>query len=223
MVRTWNPNVTILEAAVSGLGPLCDQMVFLGGCATGLLITDPAAPPVRATTDVDVIVEVASLTEYRRISASLRELKFSEDRSQQAPICRWTGHGVLLDVMPTKSDILGFSSVWYERAFAGAEIYELPSGRHIQLISAPYFLLTKLTAFEWRGHGDYASSHDLEDFLAVIDGRPEVVQEIEQLETDARAHLAGRIADLLANRNFIDSLPAICPEILAAKQGYPFL
>ncbi len=53
---------------------------------------------------------------------------------------------------------LGFSREWYERAFAGAEVYELSSGRHIRLISAPYFLLTKLTAFEWRGHGDYASS-----------------------------------------------------------------
>lgn len=140
---------------MAGLGALCDQMVFLGGCATGLLITDPAAPPVRATRDVDVIVEVASLIEYRRLSASLRKLKFSEDRSQQAPICRWTGHGVLLDVMPTNSDILGFNSEWDERAFAGVELYKLPSGHHIRLNSAPYLLLTKFTSFEWWGHGDY--------------------------------------------------------------------
>jgi hypothetical protein len=32
-------------------------MVFVGGCATGMLLTDPAASPVRATFDVDVIVE----------------------------------------------------------------------------------------------------------------------------------------------------------------------
>ncbi len=208
---------------MAGLGPLCDQMVFLGGCATGLLITDTAAPPVRATRDVDVIVEVASLTEYRRISASLRELKFSEDRSQQAPICRWTGHGVLLDVMPTSPDILGFGSEWYERAFAGAEFYELPSGRHIRLISAPHFLLTKLTAFEWRGHGDYVSSHDLEDFLTVIDGRPEVLQEVEQLETDALAHLAGRTTALLANRNFVDSLPGHLPGDSGSQARLPIL
>ena len=30
--------------AVEQLGELVDEMVFLGGCATGLLITDPAAP-----------------------------------------------------------------------------------------------------------------------------------------------------------------------------------
>jgi hypothetical protein len=31
------------------------EIVFVGGCTTGLLITDPAASPVRATDDVDVI------------------------------------------------------------------------------------------------------------------------------------------------------------------------
>jgi hypothetical protein len=30
------------------------EIVFVGGCTTGLLITDPAASPVRATDDVDV-------------------------------------------------------------------------------------------------------------------------------------------------------------------------
>ena len=46
--------------AVDRFGPVADEMVFLGGCATGLLITDPAAPSVRVTMDVDVITEVAS-------------------------------------------------------------------------------------------------------------------------------------------------------------------
>jgi hypothetical protein len=39
-------------------------MVFLGGCATGLLITDPVAPPIRETQDVDAIVQVASFAGY---------------------------------------------------------------------------------------------------------------------------------------------------------------
>lgn len=42
------------------LGPLVEDFVFLGGCAVGLLLTDRAAPPVRATVDVDVITEVGS-------------------------------------------------------------------------------------------------------------------------------------------------------------------
>ena len=39
-----NPNIDILIGAVEQLGELVDKMVFVGGCATGLLITDKAAP-----------------------------------------------------------------------------------------------------------------------------------------------------------------------------------
>jgi len=42
MHRERNPNIEILEIAVDALGPLAHEMVFLGGCATGLLLTDVA-------------------------------------------------------------------------------------------------------------------------------------------------------------------------------------
>lgn len=32
-----NPNLAILEMAVQALGELTDSLVFVGGCATGLL------------------------------------------------------------------------------------------------------------------------------------------------------------------------------------------
>lgn len=108
MHREQNPNLLILELAVRRLGPLADEMVFLGGCATGLLLTDVAAPPIRATRDVDVITEVASLGDYYRLSEHLRERGFREDQSPDAPICRWVAAGLVLDVMPTKREILGF-------------------------------------------------------------------------------------------------------------------
>lgn len=44
-----DPNLEILARAVARLGHLADRMVFLGGCATALLLTDPAAPKVRPT------------------------------------------------------------------------------------------------------------------------------------------------------------------------------
>ena len=89
MARRRNPNIEILTVAVDRLGPVADEMVFLGGCATGLLITDPAAPSIRVTTDVDVITEVASLREYYQLAERLRQRGFVEDQSQGAPICRW--------------------------------------------------------------------------------------------------------------------------------------
>lgn len=173
MPRERNPNLQILEMAVEQLGPLADDMVFLGGCATGLLLTDVAAPPIRATQDVDVITEVASLGDYHRLSSQLRKRGFKEDQSPDAPICRWVAADVVLDVMPTRPEILGFGNEWYQPALDAAVTVVLPSDKRIRMVTAPYFLVTKLAAFDGRGKGDYVTSHDMEDIVAVLDGRPE--------------------------------------------------
>src|SRR5882724_7623834 len=107
------------------LRPLLPEIVFVGGCTTGLLITDPAASPVRATDDVDVIVEVASYAEYARFSKRLRKLGFSEDSSEGAPICRWIVDQMKLDVMPTDEIILDFSNRWFKPAVDAAVIVQL--------------------------------------------------------------------------------------------------
>lgn len=65
MVRT--PNIELLELAARLLHPLFRELVFLGGCATDLLINDPGAPRIRATSDVDTISEVGSLIEYQAL------------------------------------------------------------------------------------------------------------------------------------------------------------
>jgi hypothetical protein len=51
-----NPNLRQLIACADKLQPLLERIAFVGGCVTGLLISDPAAAPVRPTLDVDVIV-----------------------------------------------------------------------------------------------------------------------------------------------------------------------
>lgn len=206
MVRRQNPNLELLELAVAALGPLADELVFLGGCATGLLITDAAAPPIRATEDVDVITEVASLQDYHALEQRLRALGFAEDKSEDAPICRWKGNGVLLDVMPTDESVIGFGNSFFKPAMLAAQPVPLPSGAVIGMVTAPWFLLTKLAAFDDRGNGDYVLSHDMEDIVAVIDGRPELMTEVEQLGESMRQELAHRFASLQDDRNFMAAL-----------------
>lgn len=75
--------------------------MFVGGCATGLLVTDLAAAPVRATQDVDVIVEVLTLADYHALERELEGAGFTRDRSPEAPVCRWVVGNCLFDVMPT--------------------------------------------------------------------------------------------------------------------------
>jgi hypothetical protein len=43
------PNLDLLESAAQKLRPLLPEIVFVGGCATGLLISDPGTAPVRRT------------------------------------------------------------------------------------------------------------------------------------------------------------------------------
>jgi hypothetical protein len=73
------PNRTLLEAAVRLLEPILEDLVSVGGCATGLFITDPAAEGIRPTKDVDVITEIASSGAYARLSERLRALGLRED------------------------------------------------------------------------------------------------------------------------------------------------
>lgn len=206
-----NPNLTILSAAVEQLGPLVDDMVFLGGCATPLLITDPAAPDARITKDVDVITEVASRSDYYRLSERLRERGFCEDTSEDAPLCRWISGEILLDVMPTSSNILGFSNRWYGPAIEKAEEISLPSGHHIRIVTAPYFLATKLEAFFGRGKGDYMASHDMEDMVALIDGREELAREVVHSDKEVKEYLKEKFSLLLNTAEFIESLPGHLP------------
>ena len=223
MHKERNPNIQILEMAVAYLGPLADDMVFLGGCATGLLLTDIAAPPIRVTQDVDVITEVASLADYHRLSGQLRKRGFKEDQSSDAPICRWVAAGVVLDVMPTRPEILGFGNEWYQPALDAAVGVELPSGKRIRMVTAPYFLATKLAAFIGRGMGDYVTSHDIEDIVAVLDGRPEIVNEVRQVNETLRKHLMARFAALLRDKNFVAALHGHLPGDTASQARAPLV
>ena len=223
MVRTQNPNLEIIEIAAQALGPLCDELVFLGGCATALLITDSAAPPVRATRDVDTLAEIGSAAEYRELERRLREHGFEVDSSRGAPICRWTGHGILLDVMPTDEQILGFGNVWYASAVAFSVRHRLPSGKEIRLIDPVHFVATKLEAFDGRGDNDFVMSHDLEDVICVLDGRPELEDEITDAMRELRDYVCNRIRDLVNTRQFVESLPGHLPGDAGSQARLPML
>jgi hypothetical protein len=84
MIRPGDRNIRMVIHVARHLGDLREKVVFLGGCATGLLITDPAMPEVRITNDVDVIVEITSRLEYYRLEEELRKRGFHEDMNNNA-------------------------------------------------------------------------------------------------------------------------------------------
>ncbi|WP_295957095.1 hypothetical protein [Rhodoferax sp.] len=66
-----NPNLGLLIAMAQALGPLRERVVFVGGCATGLLMSQPALADIRPTEDVDAIVEVTTLAGYHLVTEEL--------------------------------------------------------------------------------------------------------------------------------------------------------
>lgn len=204
-----DPNVQNVELVAAALGDLCDELVLVGGCAAGLLIDAPSAPPPRVTYDVDLIAAAAALSNYYALERKFGLRGFERDTSHDAPICRWKIGAIQVDLMPTDENVLGFSNRWYAEAAASATRLSLPSGAAINLISAPAFLATKFEAFRTRGRGDLLLSHDLEDILNVVEGRPAIVGEVRAGEVTMRAYLTAQFAEILSTPDFTNVLPGL--------------
>ncbi|MEW6529568.1 MAG: hypothetical protein AB1473_01955 [Thermodesulfobacteriota bacterium] len=208
-MRTPNPiNLAMVKHVAERLAGLREKVVLVGGAVVDLLITDPASPPVRGTNDVDMIVDVASLHDYYQLSNLLRSLGFVEDsQAEGGPVCRWIIDGVKVDTMPARGRVLGFASKYYVVALETAVPLEIAEGLTIRVVSAPCFLATKLEAFKDRGHDDFMGSPDIEDVIAVVDGRPEVVEEISLSPREIKDFLVKAFAALLDEEAFLESLP----------------
>jgi hypothetical protein len=202
-----DPNLPLLQEAATKLAPLLEDIVFVGGVTLGLLITDHAAAPIRPTRDVDVIAEIMTYVEYIAFSDRLREEHFTEDAEVDPIACRWHHEDLIVDVLPLNEDVLGYTNRWYKGALKNAVPFRLKNGRSINVITAPFFLGTKMEAFRGRGSKDYMASRDLEDFIAVIDGRVTIHKDIEESPDDIRNYLADSCRELLATNNFLDVLP----------------
>lgn len=83
---------------------------------------------------------------------------------------------------------------------------ELPNAMKIRLIAAPVFMATKFEAFADRGRGDLLGSHDLEDIINVLDGRPELPDEITIGSVELQRYLSDQCATLLAMPGILDAL-----------------
>lgn len=198
-------NLAMLEFVARKLEKLREKLIFLGGCATALLIDDPAAPDIRTTLDVDCIVDVLSLGHYHQLEEQLFKLGFKQSMGDSV-ICRWRYQEIILDVMPANEKILGFGNRWYSEAIVHAMRHDLFTDLSLKSVTAPYFLATKFEAFKNRGQGDYLMSHDLEDIVAVIDGRLNLLTEVSVTQAELKKYLADIFLQLLGDVKFTGCL-----------------
>jgi len=199
------------------LEPLDVPFAFVGGAVVCLLVDDPNLVEIRPTKDVDVIVEVVTLSGYYALEERLRAVGFQHDQSEGAPICRWIVDGCRVDVMPINS-FLGMNSKWFAEAIEYSKAVDLREECTARVITPPLFLATKLEAFKDRGKGDFYASHDLEDIITIMDGRASIVEEIASLPPPIREFIANQFNRFLDEPDFHDAFPGHLSGISGARQ-----
>lgn len=219
MIARNHPNIEMIKIVAQRLGKLVNEVAFLGGATTGLLITDPGVAEIRPTKDVDVIIEIFSCVEFQKLEEKLRQLGFKNSFEPDSPICRWIVDDIYVDVMPTNEEILGFSNTWYSDALKEAVEVEIDSNISIRLVTGPYFCATKIEAFYGRGQGDFLSSHDIEDIITIIDGRKEIISELRAAPEALKQFLSEHFKKFLRDDNFLESISAqFNPDPISQKR-----
>ncbi len=216
------PNLAALRAVADRLDGLGLDYAFVGGSIVNLLIDHPALSPVRPTDDVDVILEAVTSQRYADVEAKLRRLGFDHDMREKAPRCRWVLGNLTVDIMPMDGGFLGLNTAWFKEALATATEREFAHTR-LKLISPVALLAMKHVAFTDRGDGDYYASHDLEDFVTVIDGREKIVAEVNEASADLRTYVIKSVGALVADPAFNEALPGHLPSDRASQQRLPNL
>ena len=195
--------IEMIDVVAQSLGDdLLEKVVFVGGCTTALLVDDVVTlQHIRSTEDVDMIVEVLSKSEYQDLCQTLRQRGFKESVEDDV-ICRWRLGSMIVDVMPTDQEILGFSNIWYPEAVEFAKSYQLPSNRIIRVVSPTYFLATKIEAFAGRGNNDFLVSQDIEDILSLIDGCSSLIADLHAANKKVKSAIAVAIQTFLNESDF---------------------
>lgn len=199
-------NIQMLEVVAQALGPnRCQEVAFVGGCTTALLLTDEfSREEVRYTDDVDLVVHLTGYAQWQKLVEQLQQKGFKQS-PQDDVICRLRLGELKVDFMPEDTetaDLLGCNNRWFKDGLANAHWHELPSGCRIRLFTPPYFLASKLEAYAGRGAQNPLGSQDLEDILNLVNGREELLQEVDAAPPELRTYLADNLTALLSINDF---------------------
>lgn len=188
------------------LQKLREKVVFIGGAIVGILITDPGAPAVRSTKDVDAIIEVAGLAAQAEMESELQKLGFKHDISSAGHMLRWSLGDSIVDFLPPDASLFGMTTSWYPLSVECSVLHAVLPDLNIRVISAPLFICTKFDAHDDRGQGNLHESKDIGDILAVIEGREELLQDVSVAPQVAKSFIVQRFNELLEHKSFEDCL-----------------
>jgi len=197
-------NQEYLAAVATALGPLVDEVVFVGGLVVQEYWTVPALREPRVTVDADVIVEAETYMEYTIFGRRLGERGFLQLADVGTPPYRWIKDDLVLDAVPLDPKALGFTNQWYRSGVLHATQVSLNDIVSIRILDAPHFLASKLEAYRGRGADDAFISHDVEDVVSVVAGRPGCVEETKAADPEMAAWIGSVLTDVFPEERRVE-------------------
>jgi hypothetical protein len=202
----------ILERSLVALEPMINRLVFVGRQVTGLLVTHRAALALRPTFSVDAVVIALSYSALDRLMADLARLGLRQEGDRTSRSGRWmAGEGVIVELIASDAHPSGIRGQWHEYALECTLAVPLGT-RTVRVAGAPAFLALKLAAFAERGLRAGAPDVDLEDVLAVVNGRSNLEREVAAAPAEVRRFIRDQLAALVSRTDADSVLDAHIPD-----------
>lgn len=171
-------NLDIVAKVAQALGDLNREVVYIGGAVIRIYATDEGAELPRVTTDVDVCVQVFTLSDMETLRERLAEKSIYPD-AKGTHLYRYTYKGILIDFIPFEATPFGPTNSYLKPGFDKA--YETSIGdTEISVLPVAVFLATKWEAFKDRG-SDPRWSHDFEDIIYILDNNVALIEDCASL------------------------------------------
>lgn len=198
-------NREMISKVAGGLGDLVKEVVFVGGAITELYVEDTSqVSEIRQTDDVDCIIEITSRIKFANLEERIRKQGFENDRKV---ICRWHYEGIIVDIMPTETKILGFTNRWYKEGIIHSIHFDLDKNNRIRILSVPYFIACKLEALFNRGLADLRLSKDLEDIVFLLNNSVNFIANNQALSI----YISDKVSVLLGKPELREAIFCVLP------------
>jgi predicted nucleotidyltransferase len=194
-------NLALVAKVAQALGALNEKVIFVGGAVVSVYADDPAADLVRPTDDIDFTIQLTGYGDWVKLNEQLVQLGFLPNPAGHA-MYNYLYEGIEIDVMPAEDGPIGVANRWYKPGFASIKKV-IVNHQEISVLSLPYFIATKLEAFNDRG-GDYRYSHDFEDVIYVIDNSTTVIEEITVADKSVKSYIQDELQLVLKNPNMAE-------------------
>lgn len=205
-----NERIKIVAKALKELNA---DVVYVGGAVIQLYASDAAAINPTTTYDVDCVINATSYKEYGEFEQKLYAKHFSNDTSEDAPICRYLFNGEKVDFMPKVDTGIGDSNRWYLKGMEYRQACRLDSETTIYIMPVTYYLASKIDALHSRGGNDYRGEKDFEDIVFVLNTCSHLLEELcKTEETVVLKYLITEFSAMLSRPNLREEIDSALNE-----------